>query len=60
MNFCYNLNKVSFLYDNESAIRMTDNLVDHGRTNHIDIQYHFLRDHSQRGDIAIDHVSTHK
>jgi hypothetical protein len=24
------------------------------------IQYHFLRDQSQRGHIVIDHVSTHK
>jgi hypothetical protein len=39
---------------------MADNPIDHGRTKYIDIQYHFLRDHSQRGDIVIDHVSTHK
>lgn len=38
---------------------MTDNPIDHGHTKHIDIQYHFLRDHSQQGDFVIDHVSTH-
>jgi hypothetical protein len=58
--FGYNLSKVPLLCDNESAIRMTDNTVDHGRVKHIDIRYHFLRDQSQRGDIIIDHVSTHK
>jgi hypothetical protein len=39
---------------------MAENIISHTRTKHIDIWYHFLRDHSQRGDIVIDHVSTHK
>jgi aminopeptidase-like protein len=39
---------------------MTEKLVDHICTEHIDIWCHFLRDHSQRGDIVINHVSTHK
>jgi hypothetical protein len=37
--------------DNESAIRMADNPVEHNRTKHIAIRYHFLRDHQQRRDI---------
>jgi hypothetical protein len=37
---------------------MTDNPIEHSRTKHIDIQYHFLRDHQQRGDIEIAYVST--
>jgi hypothetical protein len=50
----------TLLCDNESATRMVENPVEHSRTKHIDIGYHFLRDHSQLGDIVIDHVSTHK
>jgi hypothetical protein len=38
---------------------MADNPVEHSRTKYIDIWYHFLRDHQQRGDIAIAYVSTH-
>jgi hypothetical protein len=38
---------------------MADNPVEHSRTKHIDIQYHFLRDHQQKGDIEIAYVSTH-
>jgi hypothetical protein len=38
---------------------MTDNLVEHSRTKHINIRYHFLRDHQQQGDIEIAYVSTH-
>ena len=59
-DFGYNLSKVPLLCDNESAIRIADNPIDHGCTKHVDIHYHFLRDHSQRGDIIIDHVSTKK
>jgi hypothetical protein len=59
-DYGYKLNKVPLLCDNESAIHMADNAVEHNRTKHIGIQYRFLRDHSQRGDIVIDHVSTHK
>jgi hypothetical protein len=47
------LSKVPLLCDNESAIRMADNPVEHSRTKHIDIQYHFLRDHQQREDIGL-------
>jgi hypothetical protein len=39
---------------------MVDNPVEHSRIKHIDIRYHFLRDHQQWGDIAINYVSTHK
>jgi hypothetical protein len=38
--------------------RLTDNPIKHSRTKHIDIRHHFLRDHQQRGDIDICHVST--
>src|SRR5699024_9496829 len=44
--------------DNESAIRMADNPVEHSRTKHIAIQYHFLRDHQQKGDIEISYINT--
>jgi hypothetical protein len=40
-NFGYNLSKVSLLCDNESAICLADNPVEHSRTKHIDIMHHF-------------------
>jgi hypothetical protein len=50
-DYGYKLSKVPLLCDNESAIRMADNPVEHSRTKYIDIRYHFLRDHQQKGDI---------
>jgi hypothetical protein len=57
-DFGYNLSKVPLLCDNESAIRLADNPIEHSHTKHIDIRHHFLRDHLQRGDIDIYHIST--
>ena len=49
---------VPLLCDNESAINIAENPKDHLRTKHIDIRYHFLRDHVEKGDIDISHVGT--
>jgi hypothetical protein len=57
-DYGYKLCKVPLLCDNESAIRMADNPVEHSRTKHIDIRCHFLRDHQQRRDIEIAYVNT--
>ena len=40
--------------DNTSAI----NPMQHSKTKHIEIIYHFLRDHTQKGDISLEFVST--
>jgi hypothetical protein len=56
-DYSYKLSKAPLLCDNESAIRMVDNPVEHSRTKHIDIRYHF--DHQQKGDIEIAYVNTH-
>jgi hypothetical protein len=42
-DFGYNLSKVPLLCDNESAIRMVDNPVEHSRTKHIDIRHLFTK-----------------
>jgi hypothetical protein len=58
MDYGCKLSKVPLLCDNESAIRMADNPVEHSRTKHIDIRYHFLRNHQQKGGIEINYVKT--
>jgi len=52
--------KIPLLCDNESAIKLANNPVQHFRTKHIDIRHHFLIDHEAKGDIAIRHVRTDK
>jgi hypothetical protein len=53
-----NVKKVPLFCDNESAIKIAHNPVQHSRTKHIEIRHHFLRDHVLKGDIVIDHVKT--
>ena len=42
--------------DNKSAIDLSKNLVFHGRSKHIDIRYHFIRECIERAEIVINHV----
>jgi hypothetical protein len=56
-DFCCEFSKIPLFCDNESAIKLANNPVQHSRTKHIDIRHHFLRDHKAKGDIALRHVS---
>ena len=53
-----NCDKVPLLCDNESAIKIAYNPVQHKRTKHIEIRNHFIWDHVARGDTALSFVST--
>ena len=59
-DFGCEFSKIPHLCDNESAIKLANNPVQHSRTKHIYIRHHFLRDHEARGDIALRHVSTER
>ena len=51
------LEKVPFC-DNESTVKLANNLVQHSRTKHIDIRHHFLRDHVAKNDVSLEGVRT--
>ncbi len=53
-----NVKNVPLLCDNESAIKIAHNPVQHSKTKHIQIHHHFLCDHVLKGDISIEHVKT--
>ena len=46
------------LCDNESAIKLANNLVEHAKTKHVDVRHHFIRDHQQKENICIESVGT--
>ncbi|WVZ75439.1 hypothetical protein U9M48_023490 [Paspalum notatum var. saurae] len=52
------LSRIPLLYDTESAVKLTNNPVQHSRTKHIDIRHHFIRDHVAKGDILLRNVGT--
>jgi hypothetical protein len=57
-DFGIQFKNMSLLCDNESAIKLINNLVQYARTKHIDVRHHFIRDHQQKGDICIESVGT--
>ncbi|KAJ9557666.1 hypothetical protein OSB04_012280 [Centaurea solstitialis] len=57
-NYGYNFNHIPIYCDSESAIAITCNSVQHTRTKHIDIRYHFIKDHVERGMIELYFVNT--
>ena len=44
--------------DIQSCIRISENPVFHDRSKHIEIIYHFIRDHVQRGAVELQYIST--
>ena len=57
-DFGIKFKKVPLLCDNESAIKLTNNPVQHARIKHIDVRHHFIWDHQQKGNISIESVGT--
>ena len=47
-DFGIKFKQVPLLCDNESAVKLTNNPVQHSRTKHIDVRHHFIRDHQQK------------
>jgi isopentenyl diphosphate isomerase/L-lactate dehydrogenase-like FMN-dependent dehydrogenase len=47
--------------DNEAAVALIRNTSAgvSGRTKHIDVQYMMIRDRKAKGDLTVEHVSTH-
>ena len=43
--------------DNQAAISLADGQGDYRRAKHIDIRYHFIRDHLQQGTLEIAYYS---
>jgi hypothetical protein len=50
---------ISLLCDNTSVISVAKNPVLHSKTKHIDVHFHFLHDHYEKGGINLRHVDTH-
>nr|GEY43302.1 retrovirus-related Pol polyprotein from transposon TNT 1-94 [Tanacetum cinerariifolium] len=51
-------NKISMYCDNKSAIALCCNNVQHSRSKHIDIRYHFIKEHVENGVIELYFVNT--
>lgn len=53
------LSNITLHVDNMGALKLAENPVFHGRSKHIDIRYHFIREVIKNKIISLRHVSTH-
>ncbi|KAG6530153.1 hypothetical protein ZIOFF_012375 [Zingiber officinale] len=49
---------ITVLCDNSSTIKLSKNLVMHGRNKHIDVRFHFLHDLTRDGIVELKHCIT--
>ena len=50
------LSKILILCDNISVIAISNNHVQHPRTKHIDVRYHFIGEHVMNGTVELHFV----
>nr|GEV77368.1 retrovirus-related Pol polyprotein from transposon TNT 1-94 [Tanacetum cinerariifolium] len=57
-DYGFHFNKITIYYDSKSAIAISCNPVQHSRTKHIDVHYHFIKEHVEKGTIELYFVKT--
>ncbi|GJT45535.1 putative ribonuclease H-like domain-containing protein [Tanacetum coccineum] len=58
LDYGYKYNRIPMYCDSKSAIAISCNPVQHFKTKHIDIQYHFIKEHVEKGTVEIYFVGT--
>ncbi|GJZ32735.1 retrotransposon protein, putative, unclassified [Tanacetum coccineum] len=57
-DYVFGFNKIPMYYDNKSVIALCCNNVQHSRSKHIDIRFHFIKEHVENGVIKLYFVYT--
>ncbi|GJY49904.1 retrovirus-related pol polyprotein from transposon TNT 1-94 [Tanacetum coccineum] len=52
-DYDFHFNKIPIYYDSKSAIAISCNPVQHSRTKHIIVRYHFIKEHIEKGTIEL-------
>ncbi|GJR96325.1 retrovirus-related pol polyprotein from transposon TNT 1-94 [Tanacetum coccineum] len=58
LDYGYKYNQIPMYCDSKSAISISCNTVQHSKTKHIDIRYHFIKEHVEKGTVEIYFVGT--
>ncbi|GKF97319.1 hypothetical protein Tco_0293140, partial [Tanacetum coccineum] len=58
LDYGFKYNRIPMYCDSKSAIAISSNPVQHSKTKHIDIRYHFIKEHIKRGTVEIYFVGT--
>ena len=57
-DYGFKFHRIPIYCDSKSAIAISCNPVHHSKTKHIDVRYHFIKDHVEKGDIELYFVKT--
>nr|GEY25322.1 reverse transcriptase domain-containing protein [Tanacetum cinerariifolium] len=57
-DYGFHFNKIPIYFDLKLAIAISCNLVQHSRTKHIAVRYHFIKEHVEKGTIELYFVKT--
>nr|GEV05353.1 ribonuclease H-like domain-containing protein [Tanacetum cinerariifolium] len=57
-DYGFHFNKITIYSDSKSAIAISCNPVQHSRTKHIAVRYHFIKEHVEKGTIELYFVKT--
>nr|GFC73715.1 retrovirus-related Pol polyprotein from transposon TNT 1-94 [Tanacetum cinerariifolium] len=57
-DYGFHFNKIPIYCDSKSAIAISCNPVQHSRTKHITVRYHFIKEHVEKGTIELYFVKT--
>ncbi|GJS99710.1 integrase, catalytic region, zinc finger, CCHC-type containing protein [Tanacetum coccineum] len=58
LDYGYKYNRILMYCDSKSAIAISCNQVQHSKTKHIDIWYHFNKEHVEKGNVELYFVGT--
>ncbi|GJV02085.1 copia protein [Tanacetum coccineum] len=58
LDYGYKYNRILMYCDSKSAIAISCNPVQHSKTKHIDIRYHFIKEHVEKGTVELYFVGT--
>ncbi|GJX44487.1 retrovirus-related pol polyprotein from transposon TNT 1-94 [Tanacetum coccineum] len=57
-DYGFQFNKITIYCDSKSTISISCNTVQHSRTKHIAVRYHFIKEHIEKGTIELYFVKT--
>ncbi|GJW64598.1 hypothetical protein Tco_0116482 [Tanacetum coccineum] len=58
LDYGYKLNRIPMYCDSKNPLAISCNLVQYSRTKHIDIRYHFIKEHVEKGTVELYFVGT--
>ena len=52
------ISPMQLYWDNQAAVKIANNPVQHDRTKHVDIDRHFIKDHLERKTMELPHINS--